>query len=151
MKVKQNDQEYNRYVEAITPKHSCFKNCLHAFLVGGCICLLGQVIFNVCTTQFHYEEADAMSVCSILLVFLSVLLTGLNLYKPLAKYGGAGALVPITGFANGVCASAVEFQKEGQVFDLVCRLLLDTKKRVKCSEKVSKCSRLPDLLSYSVS
>ena len=70
MKVKQNDQEYNRYVEAITPKHSCFKNCLHAFLVGGCICLLGQVIFNVCTTQFHYEEADAMSVCSILLVFL---------------------------------------------------------------------------------
>ena len=69
MKVKQNDQEYNRYVEAITPKHSCFKNCLHAFLVGGCICLLGQVIFNVCTTQFHYEEADAMSVCSILLVF----------------------------------------------------------------------------------
>ena len=91
MKVKQNDQEYNRYVEAITPKHSCFKNCLHAFLVGGCICLLGQVIFNVCTTQFHYEEADAMSVCSILLVFLSVLLTGLNLYKPLAKYGGAGS------------------------------------------------------------
>ena len=119
MKVKQNDQEYNRYVEAITPKHSCFKNCLHAFLVGGCICLLGQVIFNVCTTQFHYEEADAMSVCSILLVFLSVLLTGLNLYKPLAKYGGAGALVPITGFA-------------------------------KCSEKVSKSSRLPDRLSYSV-
>ena len=53
MKVKQNDQEYNRYVEAITPKHSCFKNCLHAFLVGGCICLLGQVIFNVCTTQFQ--------------------------------------------------------------------------------------------------
>ena len=114
MKVKQNDQEYNRYVEAITPKHSCFKNCLHAFLVGGCICLLGQVIFNVCTTQFHYEEADAMSVCSILLVFLSVLLTGLNLYKPLAKYGGAGALVPITGFANGIASSALEYKKEGQ-------------------------------------
>ena len=116
MKVKQNDQEYNRYVEAITPKHSCFKNCLHAFLVGGCICLLGQVIFNVCTTQFHYEEADAMSVCSILLVFLSVLLTGLNLYKPLAKYGGAGALVPITGFANSVAAPAIEYKKEGEVF-----------------------------------
>lgn len=116
MKVKQNDQEYNRYVEAITPKHSCFKNCLHAFLVGGCICLLGQVIFNVCTTQFHYEESDAMSVCSILLVFLSVLLTGLNLYKPLAKYGGAGALVPITGFANSVAAPTIEYKKEGEVF-----------------------------------
>ena len=63
-----------------------------------------------------------MSVCSILLVFLSDLLTGLNLYKPLAKYGGAGALVPITGFANGVCASAVEFQKEGQVFGIGCQI-----------------------------
>ena len=110
MKVKQNDQEYNRCVEAITPKHSCFKNCLHAFLVGGCICLLGQVIFNVCTTQFHYEEADAMSVCSILLVFLSVLLTGLNLYKPLAKYGGGGDPHRFS-------------QKKQKIFDLAALLL----------------------------
>lgn len=57
-----------------------------------------------------------MSVCSILLVFLSVLLTGLNLYKPLAKYGGAGALVPITGFANSVAAPTIEYKKAGEVF-----------------------------------
>lgn len=116
MKVNQNDQEYNRYVEAVTPKHSCFKNCLHAFFVGGCICLLGQVIFHVFTTVWHYEEADAMSVCSILLVLLSVLATGLNLYKPLAKFGGAGALVPITGFANSVASPTIEYKKEGEVF-----------------------------------
>lgn len=116
MKVKQNDQEYNRYVEAITPKHSCFQNCFHAFLVGGGICLLGQIIYNVFTMTFHYKEADAMSACSIILVLLSVLATGFNLYKPLAKYGGAGALVPITGFANSVAAPTIEYKKEGEVF-----------------------------------
>lgn len=116
MKVKQNDQEYNRYVEAITPKHNCFKNCFHAFLVGGCFCLLGQFIFNFFTKQLQYEKTDAMSVCSILLILLSVLLTGWNLYKPLAKYGGAGALVPITGFANSVASPTIEYKKEGEVF-----------------------------------
>ena len=116
MKVKQNDQEYNRYVEAVTPKHSCFSNCLHAFWVGGCICLLGQVLYNLFFIQFHYEEADAMSACSISLVLLSVLATSFNLYKPLAKYGGAGALVPITGFANSVASPTIEYKKEGEVF-----------------------------------
>ena len=116
MKVKQNDQEYNRYVEAVTPKHSCFSNCLHAFWVGGCICLLGQVLYNLFFIQFHYEEADAMSACSILLVLLSVLATSFNLYKPLAKYGGAGALVPITGFANSVASPTIEYKNEVEVF-----------------------------------
>ena len=64
MKVKQNDQEYNRYVEAITPKHSCFKNCLHAFLVGGCICLLGQVIFNVSRTERNTSRIEQTLIAS---------------------------------------------------------------------------------------
>lgn len=116
MKVKQNDQEYNRYVEAITPKHSCPKNCFHAFLVGGAICSLGQLIYNIFTKQFSYSEADASSACSLILVLFAVLLTGFNLYKPIAKYGGAGALVPITGFANSVAAPTIEYKKEGEVF-----------------------------------
>ena len=116
MKVKQNDQEYNRYVEAITPKHSCPKNCFHAFLVGGLICTLGQIIYNVLINQFSFSEPDASSACSLCLVLLSVLLTGFNLYKPIAKYGGAGALVPITGFANSVAAPTIEYKKEGEVF-----------------------------------
>lgn len=116
MKVKQNDQEYNQYVDAITPKHSLPQNCLHAFIIGGLICTLGQAILNLLTNHFGYTQEDAGSICSILLILLSVTLTGLNLYKPIAKYGGAGALVPITGFANGVASATIEYQTEGEVF-----------------------------------
>lgn len=116
MKPKQTNQEYNQYVEAVTPKHSCFKNCVNAFIVGGLICTLGQLIINILTTSFDISKEDAGAWCSIILVLLSVLLTGFNLYKKLAKFGGAGALVPITGFANSVAAPTIEYQKEGEVF-----------------------------------
>ena len=116
MKAKQTNQEYNQYVEAITPKHSCFKNCVNAFIVGGLICTLGQLIINVLTSSFDLSKEDAGAWCSVILVLLSVLLTGFNLYKKLAKFGGAGALVPITGFANSVAAPTIEYQKEGEVF-----------------------------------
>lgn len=116
MKVKQNDEAYNKYVESVTPKHSCAKNCINAFLIGGLICTYGQLIFNICTTYFDMEEKDASSWTSIILVLTSVILTGFNLYKKIAKYGGAGALVPITGFANSVAAPTIEYQKEGEVF-----------------------------------
>ncbi len=116
MKPKQTNQEYNQYVEAVTPKHSCFKNCVNAFIVGGLICTLGQFIINILTTSFDISKEDAGAWCSIILVLLSVLLTGFNLYKKLAKFGGAGALVPITGFANSVAAPTIEYQKEGEVF-----------------------------------
>lgn len=116
MKINQNDEEYNKYVEAVTPKHNCFKNSINAFLIGGFICLIGQLFINFLSYYFSYDTEDAMSITSLILVFLSVLLTGLNLYKKIAKYGGAGALVPITGFANGVAAPLIEYQKEGEVF-----------------------------------
>lgn len=116
MKVKQNDQEYNKYVEAITPKHSCFRNCLRAFWVGGLICIIGQGITDIMMNRFGYSEDDAASWSSMILVLLSIILTGFNLYKKIAKYGGAGALVPITGFANSVAAPTIEYKKEGEVF-----------------------------------
>ena len=116
MKPKQTNQEYNQYVEAVTPKHSCFKNCVNAFIVGGLICTLGQFISNVIISGFDLSKEDAGAWTSIILVLLSVLLTGFNLYKKLAKFGGAGALVPITGFANSVAAPTIEYQKEGEVF-----------------------------------
>ena len=116
MKVKQNDESYNKYVESVTPKHSCAKNCINAFFIGGLICTYGQLIFNICTTYFDMEEKDASSWTSIILILTSVILTGFNLYKKIAKYGGAGALVPITGFANSVAAPTIEYQKEGEVF-----------------------------------
>ncbi|MCD8197568.1 MAG: stage V sporulation protein AC [Lachnospiraceae bacterium] len=110
-------QEYQEYVKQVTPTHSLPKEMLKAFLLGGLICTLGQLIVN---TGIHMglDEDTAKTWCSILLVFLSVLLTGLNIYPSIAKWGGAGALVPITGFANGVASSAIEYKKEGQVFGI---------------------------------
>ncbi|MBE5947217.1 MAG: stage V sporulation protein AC [Lachnospiraceae bacterium] len=116
MNTTQNDEEYNKYVEAVTPKHSCFKNCVNAFLIGGLICTFGQFINNLLVSNYDFNKDDASSYTSIILILCSVLLTGLNLYKKIAKFGGAGALVPITGFANSVAAPTIEYQKEGEVF-----------------------------------
>lgn len=116
MKINQTTQEYNKYVDAITPKHNCLKNCINAFVTGGTICTLGQFVYNICQNNFGLNETDAGSYTSIILILLSVLLTSLNLYKRIAKFGGAGALVPITGFANSVAAPTIEYKKEGEVF-----------------------------------
>lgn len=116
------NQEYNDYVEQVTPKHNLWANMGKAFLLGGTICLLGQVITNIAMNSFGLNKDDAAMWCSLILVLLSVILTSCNVYGLLAIWGGAGALVPITGFANGVCASAVEFQKEGQVFGIGCQI-----------------------------
>ena len=115
MKFEPNESDYNEYVENVTPTSSAPRNCLWAFIVGGIICTIGQMIFNI-LTRFDVKEDEAYAYVSLILVLASVILTSLNLYKKIAKYGGAGALVPITGFANGVCAPIVEFQTEGEVF-----------------------------------
>ena len=120
LKEKQN-QEYNEYVKQVTPKHNLPKNMAAAFLVGGSICVIGQGILNFCQ-YLGLDKGTSGSWCSLLLVLLSVILTGLNIYPKLAKFGGAGTLVPITGFANSVAAPAVEFQKEGQVFGIGCKI-----------------------------
>ena len=94
---------------------------LTAFLVGGLICVLGQFILNMAKNAC-LNETDAASWGSMILVLLSILFTGWNIYPRLAKFGGAGTLVPITGFANSVAAPAIEFQKEGQVFGIGCKI-----------------------------
>lgn len=118
MKKEPSNKEYNEYVKQVTPKHNCFINCLWAFLIGGIICLLGEGISQWFQVQWSMEQEDAASYVSMILVALSVLLTGFNLYGSIAKLGGAGALVPITGFANSVAAPCIEYQKEGQVFGI---------------------------------
>ena len=115
MKFEPTESDYNEYVELVTPTSSVPRNCLWAFLVGGVICTIGQGIFDL-LVHFDVKEDEAYAYVSLILVLVSVILTSLNLYKKIAKYGGAGALVPITGFANGVCAPIVEFQTEGEVF-----------------------------------
>ena len=120
-KQLQIEQEYGEKVKEFTPTHCLPKEMAKAFLVGGCICTIGQVIMTV-GKNYGLSQDDAATVCTILLVLSSVLLTGLNLYPQIAKFGGAGALVPITGFANSVAAPAIEFQKEGQVFGIGCKI-----------------------------
>ena len=113
--------KYNQYVKSVTPTFSLPFNMLKAFLVGGCICLLGQIITNIGLAQ-GLDDKTASTWTSLILVLISVILTGLNLYPSLAQFGGAGALVPITGFANGVASSAQEYTAEGQVFGIGCQI-----------------------------
>ena len=114
-------KKYNDYVKQVTPTHNLWWNMAKAFVTGGIICCIGQFILNVCE-NYGLDQKTSGSWCSMLLILLSVLLTGLNLYPSIANWGGAGALVPITGFANGVAAPAREFQKEGQVFGIGCKI-----------------------------
>lgn len=118
---EQQQQEYNEYVKEVTPKNSLPVNMMWAFLVGGGICLLGQWITNL-FIGMEYSKDDALAYTSLILILLSAITTGLGWYAKLAKYAGAGAVVPITGFANSVAASAIEFKKEGWVFGVGCRL-----------------------------
>lgn len=114
-------EKYNEYVEQVTPKHSLPKNMFKAFLTGGIICCLGQAVMNYCLNS-GLDKDTSGSWTSLTLILISVLLTSFNLFPGIAKFGGAGALVPITGFANGVAASAIEFKKEGQVFGIGCQI-----------------------------
>lgn len=121
MVTEEEKKEYQEYVEQITPTHSLPKNMFKAFLVGGIICVVGQAFFSW-GASLGLDEKTAGSFCSILLVLTSVLLTGLNIWPYIGKFGGAGALVPITGFANSVAAPAIEYQKEGQVFGIGAKI-----------------------------
>lgn len=124
MQVKDNQElskQYNKYVTKVTKTTSLPKNMLMAFIVGGLICTLGQIIGD---TLKHYGvgEEHANAVTLLILVGLSALLTGLNIYPKIGKHGGAGALVPITGFANSVASAAIEFKAEGFVMGLGCKI-----------------------------
>lgn len=114
-------KEYQEYVKRVTPTHNLGAQMGKAFLVGGIICTLGQVILNICKNMGLDQETSG-SWCALLLVLGSVLLTGFNVYPSIVKWGGAGALVPITGFANSVAAPAIEFKKEGLVFGIGCKI-----------------------------
>lgn len=115
------EKQYEEYVKQKTPRHNVWLNMLKAFLVGGTICVIGQVLYHYCELQKMGQD-DCSSWTSLLLVLLSVILTGTGIYPQLAKWGGAGTLVPITGFANSVAAPAIEYKKEGQVFGIGCKI-----------------------------
>lgn len=115
-------KQYQEYVKEVTPTHNLWILMCKAFVTGGIICCVGQAILNYCTGMLGMDKETAGSWCSLILVLASVLLTGFNIYPQITKWGGAGALVPITGFANSVAAPAIEFKKEGQVFGIGCKI-----------------------------
>ena len=116
-------QEYQAYVKRIAPKSPVVKDTAFAFLTGGAICALGQLIQNG-FLSLGLEKADAGTAASICLIFLSALLTGLNLYNSLARFAGAGTLVPITGFANAVVSPAVDCKSEGLITGMAAKMFV---------------------------
>ena len=116
------EKDYEEYIKKITPTHNLYLQMLKAFITGGIICTIGQALLTFAKDELGMDKDMAGSFCSLILVPASVLLTGFNLYSSIVKFGGAGALVPITGFANSVAAPAVEFKKEGQVFGIGCKI-----------------------------
>ncbi|MDD5863506.1 MAG: SpoVA/SpoVAEb family sporulation membrane protein, partial [Firmicutes bacterium] len=108
------EKQYGELVASMAPKSPMWRDCLNAFWIGGLICVLGQLFLNG-YSALGMEKQDAGTAASMTLVALSALLTGLSVYDDIAKYAGAGTLVPITGFANSIAAPAVEFKTEGFV------------------------------------
>ena len=116
-------QEYQQYVKQRAEKSPLVKDVVLAFVIGGLICVLGQLIQNGwAAAGLNQEDAGTATSCS--LVLLSALLTGLNLYNKIARYGGAGTLVPITGFANAVVSPAIDFKSEGFVTGMAAKMFL---------------------------
>ena len=115
------EKEYAKLVKELSPKSPFWKDCLKAFLIGGLICCLGQLIQNG-YLALGLSKEDAGTAMSMTLVALSALLTGLSLYDNIAKHGGGGTLVPITGFANAIAAPAVEFKTEGFILGVGAKM-----------------------------
>ncbi len=116
-------QEYDKMVKKASPNSPIFTNCLKAFVSGGLICAGGQLLLNLFLER-NFTENEAALCVSITLIGISAVLTALGLYEKLGKWGGAGALVPITGFANSVVSPAIEFKKEGMVFGMAAKMFL---------------------------
>ncbi|NLT40773.1 MAG: SpoVA/SpoVAEb family sporulation membrane protein [Clostridiales bacterium] len=119
--MKMTNEEYTRFVKERSPKSKLGGNMLRAFISGGIICCAGQA-FVYMYSAMDFPQKQASTAASVTLVFISVLLTALGIYEKLAKFGGAGTLVPITGFANSVAAPALEYKSEGYITGMAVKL-----------------------------
>ncbi len=122
MKNKMNKQEYAEFVKQQTPNSRLGINCLKAFIVGGIICAIGEGIITLYTNVFGMQEKTAMTLECVTLIFIASLLTALGIYPRIAKFGGAGTLVPITGFSNAVTSPALESKTEGYVLGVGAKI-----------------------------
>lgn len=120
---KAEKQRYGEYIKARSPKSPLLRDMLRAFLVGGVICALGQAVLSGWTAAGLEEESAASATC-VTLVFCGALLTGLGIYDKLARFAGAGTLVPITGFANAVASPALEYKAEGFITGMGAKMFV---------------------------
>ena len=120
---KKGQQQYSEMVKQASPNSPIFMDCIRAFVSGGIICTIGQLLLNLYTAM-DISEKDAALWVSITLIGLSALLTALGIYEKLGKFCGAGTIVPITGFANSVVSPAIEFKKEGMVFGMAAKMFI---------------------------
>lgn len=116
-------KEYQQYVEKKAPKSRLLRNMLRAFVVGGLICIIGQLISNFFKARGIGQE-ETSSLTAIIMVFLGAFFTGLNVYDDLGKFAGAGSIVPITGFANSIVSPAMEFKSEGYIMGVGARMFV---------------------------
>lgn len=117
----QKDQ-YKRFADAHAPRSPIVKNCILAFLFGGGICAFSELLFTLYSSWDYLEEDSARALCSVTLIFIAVLLTGIGVFDKIAKHAGAGTLVPITGFANSVASPAIDSRAEGYILGVGAKI-----------------------------
>lgn len=114
-------QEYQKLSQQMTPKPTVFKNCVWAFIIGGAICALSQILVNLLKLA-GLPQAEASNAVTAIMILVGALLTGLGVYDEIVKVAGAGAIVPVTGFANSMVSPALEFKREGYVVGVGAKL-----------------------------
>ncbi|CCZ55830.1 stage V sporulation protein AC [Clostridium sp. CAG:1219] len=115
--INMTDDQYKNYVEEKAKKSPIFKDVLLAFISGGVICIIGQIIMNI-FLYYNVEKESATAFTSIILIFIGAFLTSINVYSTIGKYCGAGSAIPITGFSNSIVSPAIEFKTEGRILGL---------------------------------
>ena len=120
--MRKNKNAYVIMAENILPKSNIFKDCILAFLVGGVICCIGQVLSDIYSGPVGLKEDAVKMLTPATMVFFGGLLTGIGIYDNIGKFAGAGSVVPITGFANSVISCAIEFKREGYVFGVGAKM-----------------------------
>ena len=121
MKPINTNKEYQTYVDKKSPNSPILKNCFNSFWVGGLICVIGQIILEICKYR-GLELEMSYTIVSISLIFVSAFLTSLNLFNKIGKFAGAGSLVPITGFANSIVSPSIEYKSEGYVMGVGAKM-----------------------------
>ena len=123
MNNEKRNANYLKYVEQKSPKASWFKSLFHAFLIGGAICCFGQMCGDIIKSYFPLMDILLIGTwINVIVITLTILLTAFGVFDKIARFGGAGTVIPISGFANSISSCAIEFKKEGLVFGLGAKM-----------------------------